>query len=53
MKKNIWITKNDKGLLEAENDYGKVVATSGSLETLESSLDDIYNYNWRAYVGMV
>jgi len=49
----LWITKNGKNLIEAENCKGKIVATGATLELLETSLNLIYQCNWVGYVGMI
>ena len=51
MKPTIWISKNKKNLMEATNNRGLIVAIHNNLETLEDSLDLIYQGDWVGYVG--
>lgn len=48
----VWITKNEKGLLQALDNNDKLVAKSPTMQQLQKRLDVLYKSNWRAFVGL-
>lgn len=46
MTKTLWIRKQESGWFKAYDENGKFIAKNPSMETLETSLNYMFKYNW-------